>query len=154
MSMGPIFLLIEPLCGAVMISLLYIVYVLAGFARNYYSPLPLLVVSILCVVASFLTQTVVGHRYVANLFRMTIFCSSMTNASRLFEEDCRSDTNKNMKEFKATKNPLPLILVFYYHIVELVLLTGYRTDLREEIRKFTEKEKKSEYYKAYNKIQL
>lgn len=59
-----------------------------------------------------------------------------------------------MQEFHTTRNPIPLILIFYYHVVELVLLVGYKPELKKEIEKYTELEKNSDYYKSYNKIRL
>ncbi len=36
------------------------------------------------------------------------------------------DTAMNLAEFRRTKNPIPLLLVFYYHALELLFAAGYR----------------------------
>lgn len=156
---GPIWLLPEPLSGSLMISLLYILYTVAGFAVASHSTLSLLVIGVLCTFVPFLVQLLVGHRLVTIRLCLTL--------TRVFEKDARDDTNKNVKEFKKTGNFIPLVLVFYYHVVcsrklyefllpqvEVVLMTGYQPDLKKEIERFTEQEKKSEYYKSFGKIQL
>lgn len=40
------------------------------------------------------------------------------------------DTEKNVAEFKGTKNPVPLVLIFYYHLVEVLFALRYRPALR------------------------
>jgi hypothetical protein len=47
------------------------------------------------------------------------------------------DTEKNLAELRRTKNPIPILLVFYYHLVEILLAAGYRPRLKEEIDSFT-----------------
>ncbi len=52
----------------------------------------------------------------------------------------RDDTDKNLAELARTKNPIPILLVFYYHLVELFLAAGYRPTLAAAIRAHTEHE--------------
>ena len=39
------------------------------------------------------------------------------------------DTAMNLAEFRRTRNPIPLLLVFYYHPLELLFALGYRPEL-------------------------
>jgi uncharacterized membrane protein YGL010W len=50
------------------------------------------------------------------------------------------DTDKNFAELGRTKNPIPIVLVFYYHLVELFLAAGYRPALRAAIAAHTREE--------------
>jgi uncharacterized membrane protein YGL010W len=43
------------------------------------------------------------------------------------------DTDMNLAEFRRTRNPIPLLLVFYYHVVELLFALGYRPALRRSM---------------------
>lgn len=40
------------------------------------------------------------------------------------------DTEQNLAEFGRTRNPIPLLLVFYYHALELLFAASYRPALR------------------------
>ncbi len=55
-------------------------------------------------------------------------------------ENGRDDTNQNLAELRKTKNPIPILLVFYYHLVEIVLMLGYRPQLKRDIEAFTAQE--------------
>jgi len=57
----------------------------------------------------------------------------------VFEEG-RDDTRQNLAELRSTKNPIPILLVFYYHLVEIALVLGYRPQLRREIEAVTAQE--------------
>lgn len=83
-----------------------------------------------------------------------LYITFVLKLTRGFEANARDDTNKNIKEFYATRNVIPLLLIFYYHVVELVLMSGYKPELAKEIQHFTQKEKTSEYYKGYSKIKF
>ncbi len=39
------------------------------------------------------------------------------------------DTAMNVADFRRTRNPIPLVLVFYYHALELLFAAGYRPEL-------------------------
>ncbi len=61
----------------------------------------------------------------ANLFQ--------TRVGHALETGGRDDTKKNMAEFKKTKNPIPLLLIFWYHWVEVFFLLGYKPELKREV---------------------
>ncbi len=44
------------------------------------------------------------------------------------------DTAMNLAEFRRTRNPIPLVLVFYYHALELLFAAGYRPALAATMR--------------------
>ena len=66
------------------------------------------------VVVSFVIQTRVGHG--------------------VFEHGL-DDTDHNLAELARTKNPVPILLVFYYHLVEVLFALGYRPALAREMAK-------------------
>jgi uncharacterized membrane protein YGL010W len=72
--------------------------------------------SVAVFVVSNLIQTKIGHRF--------------------FEPLGRDDTNKNLSEFASSKNVVPLLLIFYYHWVELLFLIGYKPELKQEIMEY------------------
>lgn len=39
------------------------------------------------------------------------------------------DTAMNLAELRRTRNPIPLVLIFYYHALELLFAAGYRPRL-------------------------
>ena len=53
-----------------------------------------------------------------------------------FEIDGRDDTERNLAEVRKTWNPLPLFLIFYYHLVEVFFALGYRPKLQATMRGF------------------
>lgn len=108
--MAPIFLLPELLSGICLIVLLAILSIIAAML-----PAGLIggIIGLSSLIIPFIIQTQVGHK--------------------CFEIEGRDDTERNIKEFLQTKNPIPLLLIFYYHMVELLLLLGYRPKLKEEI---------------------
>ena len=55
-------------------------------------------------------------------------------------EDGLDDTNQNVAELRRTKNPIPIVLVFYYHLVELLFAAGYRPALRDAVAVHTRAE--------------
>ena len=79
-----------------------------------------LLIGAFTLVVPFMIQTQIGHK--------------------LFEPGQRDDTEKNIKEFLATKNPIPLALIFYYHMVELWLLLGVQPALKQEIEGHMQRE--------------
>jgi uncharacterized membrane protein YGL010W len=48
----------------------------------------------------------------------------------------RDDTALNLSDFVNSKDVVPLLLIFYYHWVEAILLTGYRPLLANDIAYF------------------
>lgn len=113
---APIYLLTEPLVGALMVLFLFgcraaALRFLPG-AEGWGAAVALVVFAV-----TFAAQVRVGH---------TVYEAGL------------DDTEKNLAELAKTKNPVPILLVFYYHLVELVLATGYRPKLARDIRHFTE----------------
>lgn len=113
---APIYLATEPLIGALMVGFL------AGCRAGALHLSPSL-------------ATVLGA---ASVFAVT-FGVQVRIGHGVFEEG-RDDTNQNLAEVRRTKNPIPILLVFYYHLVEIVLLMGYRPQLKRAIAELTEKE--------------
>jgi uncharacterized membrane protein YGL010W len=111
---APVYLLTEPLLGALMVLFLLGCRALALVTL---AGAPLLggVVAALVFAVTFATQLRVGHGH--------------------FEAGL-DDTDKNLAELRATKNPIPILLVFYYHLVELALAAGYRPALKRDIDAF------------------
>jgi uncharacterized membrane protein YGL010W len=115
--LAPVYVLTEPLAGTLMVAYL------AG-CRLLAEAIPLhgagrAGLGALLFVASFAVQVGIGHR--------------------VFERG-RDDTALNLAEFGATRNPAPLLLVPYYHLVEVLLAAGYRPRLRQEIAEATREE--------------
>jgi uncharacterized membrane protein YGL010W len=71
-----------------------------------------LLASLILFVVPFVLQTRVGHG--------------------VFERGL-DDTAMNLAELRRTKDPIPILLVFEYHLVELLFAAGYRPALRSEM---------------------
>ncbi|TDM00369.1 MAG: hypothetical protein C4K58_03895 [Flavobacteriaceae bacterium] len=56
-------------------------------------------------------------------------------------EEGRDDTEMNFAEFGKTKDPIPLILIFYYHLVEIAFNLGYKPEIRKKVEQVTLEEK-------------
>ena len=76
---------------------------------------------LLCFIVPFIAQTQLGHRF--------------------FEPDSRDDTAKNLAELKRSKNPIPILLIFFYHMAELFFAASYRPTLYKTVNHWTEKER-------------
>jgi len=118
--LSPVFLLPDVISGLCFILLMLIIRFLAleiptGFVG--------VVIGIISVISAFLVQTQVGHK--------------------LFEADARDDTEENITAFRLSKNPIPLLLIFHYHMIELLMMLGYRPKLRNEIDHYTKLKTKS-----------
>ena len=50
------------------------------------------------------------------------------------------DTEMNLADFRRTRNPIPLLLVFYYHAVELLFALGYRPAQRAAMERHRDAE--------------
>jgi len=102
--LAPIFLAVDVLGGLLMALML-----LGLWASGKYLFLDMpwsLGSGLVAFVVPFLIQTKVGHVK--------------------FEPDGRDDTDVNIREFKNTKNPIPLILIFFYHLMQVLFALGYR----------------------------
>jgi uncharacterized membrane protein YGL010W len=109
---GLIYLLAEPLAGALMAALLVGMWALPLTSGRPWLDAALALAGF---VAAFVFQTQVGH----NVFEKGI-----------------DDTKMNLAELRRTKNPIPILLVFYYHAVELLFALGYRPALRRAMESF------------------
>eukprot|EP00389_Voromonas_pontica_P001203 GDKH01001794.1.p1 GENE.GDKH01001794.1~~GDKH01001794.1.p1 ORF type:complete len:197 (+),score=17.75 GDKH01001794.1:193-783(+) len=58
----------------------------------------------------------------------------------VFEPEGRDDTYLNVKEARESGSYFPLLLIFFYHLVDGALRLGYRPELRKEIAALTKKE--------------
>jgi uncharacterized membrane protein YGL010W len=79
-----------------------------------------------------------GALVAAAVFAVT-FAAQVRIGHGVYEEG-RDDTDKNLAELRRTKNPVPILLVFYYHLVEIALAAGYRPALARDIRTFMDAE--------------
>ncbi len=120
-ALAPVYLLTELLAGTLMVAFLAGSWYVAGLV--------------------FPETTWAGALAVVVAFALT-FGAQVAIGHGVFEEG-RDDTQKNLEEFASTKNPIPLVLVFYYHLVELLLLVGYRPALRRDIQAFTDAERRT-----------
>lgn len=115
--LAPIDLATEWLLGMLMVSGLGLLWLSAR--RPLSDSLAVeLAIGLGSLVVPFVAQTQIGHRF--------------------FEPEGRDDTARNLKEFAETKNPIPLLLIFYYHLVGVALLLGYRPKMRELIEDHAE----------------
>ena len=104
LAISPVYVLCDAVSGASFVLFLYII----SFIR---SDTHFLWGAVMFVVAN-LIQTKIGHS---------------------FEIGGRDDTAINIAELKKTKNPVPTLLIFYYHWVEAFLMFGYRSDIKLEV---------------------
>lgn len=113
---SPLYLIVEPVSGSLMVSFLLYSYKLAcSLQLSTLSSGALFFIP-------FIAQTQIAHRH--------------------FEPESRDDTELNLSEFSRTLNPVPLLLVFFYHVVEVVLAAGYRPSLRRTIEYWRDEETK------------
>jgi uncharacterized membrane protein YGL010W len=72
-----------------------------------------------------------------------VFAAAFTFQTRVghvvFEQGI-DDTEMNLAEFRRTRNPIPLLLVFYYHAVELLFALGYRPTVRAAMERHRDAE--------------
>ena len=116
--LAPVYVLAEPLLGAVMVAFLVGCWRVATWVLPA-QPIVGAIVAVVVFAASFGLQVAVGHG--------------------VFEAG-RDDTKQNLAELARTKNPIPIVLVFFYHLVEIALAAGYRPALAREIHGHTERE--------------
>lgn len=108
--LSPLFVLCDVLTGASFAVFLVLLSVVASDAHVLWGPTLFVCANVF--------QTRVGHA---------------------FEEGGRDDTALNMAEFKRSRNPIPLLLIFYYHWVEVFLWFGYAPDVRAEVQRSRER---------------
>ena len=107
LSVGAVYLAADLAAGVLMVLLLL---ALRAFATTLTTGTPVhdAGLAIVTFVAAFVFQTRVGHG--------------------VFEQEI-DDTEKNVAELRRTGNPIPILLVFYYHLLELLFAAGYRPAL-------------------------
>jgi uncharacterized membrane protein YGL010W len=115
---APIYLATEPLLGSLMVLFLASCRAL-GLRFLALAPSWAAATAALTFALAFAAQIRVGHG---------IF------------EGGRDDTKDNLAELGRTKNPIPILLVFYYHLVEIALAAGYRPALDRDIRAYRDAE--------------
>lgn len=104
---GALYLVADVAGGLAMIALLLALHVAVG-ALGSGTPWIDALVAAVVFVAAFAFQTRVGHG--------------------VYERGI-DDTALNLAEFRRTRNPIPLLLIFWYHAVELLFAVGYRPTL-------------------------
>jgi uncharacterized membrane protein YGL010W len=104
---GALYLVVDVAGGAVMLALLLALRGAAGAIGTGTPGLDALL-ALLVVVAAFVFQTRVGHG--------------------VFERGI-DDTATNVAELRRTGNPIPILLIFAYHALELLFAAGYRPEL-------------------------
>lgn len=110
-ALGVVYVAAEPLAGLLMVGLLLALHEIAPRLSSGSTALDALL-AVAAFGASFLVQTGLGHgRFEGGI----------------------DDTAKNVAELRRTGNPLPIVLVFYYHLVELLFAAGYRPALRQRM---------------------
>lgn len=110
---GVVYLLADTLAGAGMVALLLALRAVVAPLTTESAMLDALLASAVFA-AAFTIQTRVGHG--------------------VFEHGI-DDTEMNLAEFARTRNPIPLLLVFAYHGLELLFAAGYRPALAAEVEK-------------------
>ena len=69
-----------------------------------------------------------------------VFFVVQTRVGHGVYENGIDDTEQNLAELRKTKNPVPILLVFYYHLLELLFAVGYRPGLRDAVNAHTQLE--------------
>jgi uncharacterized membrane protein YGL010W len=106
-TVGVLYVAADRVGGAVMVALLVALRALVAPLTTGAVALDVAAAALLFA-AAFVFQTRVGHG--------------------IFERGV-DDTTMNLAEFRRTHNPIPLLLVFYYHALELLFALGYRPAL-------------------------
>jgi len=118
LMISPVYLVTEVLAGSLMVLFLLGLWMISQQA--FHSVGESLIIGLLATVIGFVIQTKVGHR--------------------LCEEGGRDDTERNIEELKRSKNPIPILLIFYYHLLELLFAGGYRPKLKFRVDLYRKKE--------------
>lgn len=114
----------------VAIALVGVVYVLADAVAG--AALTILLLGLRVLVAPMTT----GSALLDAALAAAVFAAAFTIQTRvghgIFEHGI-DDTEMNLAEFSRTKNPIPLLLVFAYHGLELLFAAGYRPALSARV---------------------
>jgi hypothetical protein len=113
LAVAPVFLLCDWVIGGSFVVFLFVLTLVEPRTHVLWGPAVF--------VAANLFQTKIGHS---------------------LEERGRDDTALNLAEFKRTRNPIPLMLIFFYHWAEIWFLAGYRKDLAAEVARAREATKR------------
>lgn len=112
----------------VAIGLVGLVYLLTDLAAGA------LMVLLLLALRSLVLPLTTGWRVVDVAVALLTFGAAFVFQTRIghgiFEQEI-DDTEKNVAELRRTGNPIPILLVFFYHALELLFAMGYRPALRE-----------------------
>ena len=112
--LGVVYVRADAPSGVAMTGLLLALRALAAPFTTGSAPLDALVASAVFV-AAFVIQTRIGHG--------------------VFEHGI-DDTAMNLAELARTRDPVPILLVFAYHALELLFAAGYRPAVREEVERY------------------
>ena len=116
---GAVYVAADLAGGAAMVILLLGLRLLARITHDKESVGLDVVVAVALFVGAFVFQTRVGHG--------------------VFERGI-DDTAMNLAELRRTGNPIPLVLVFYYHALELLFAFGYRPRLARTMETYRGRE--------------
>jgi len=117
--------------GFVAVVLVGILYGLADTVAGACMTLLLLVLHTIVV------PLTTGWAVLDAVFAATVFIAAFAIQTRvghgIFERGI-DDTEMNLAEFARTKNPIPLLLVFAYHGLELLFAAGYRPAINARVQ--------------------
>ncbi len=92
-----------------------------------------LMVALLLALRAAVLSLTTGHVLVDGALAVATFAAAFVFQTRvghgIFERGI-DDTAHNVAELRRTGNPIPILLVFYYHALELLFAAGYRPALR------------------------
>jgi uncharacterized membrane protein YGL010W len=116
--------------GLVAITLVGVLYVLADVGAG--AGMTLLLLGLRALV----TPLTTGSTPLDALLAIVVFGAAFVVQTRVghgvFERGI-DDTEMNLAELARTKNPIPILLVFAYHSLELLFAVGYRPALRARV---------------------
>ncbi|MGB3773120.1 MAG: hypothetical protein WBA00_18440 [Rhodococcus sp. (in: high G+C Gram-positive bacteria)] len=116
--LGALYVATDVVLGTVWTSALFGLWFLSRSVLDG-RPVWVAVVPVALFAVTFATQLVVGHR---------------------IGERGLDDTSMNLFCARSDRNVVPLLLVFYYHVVELAFMAGYRPDVRAQVDAVTRRE--------------
>eukprot|EP01063_Lacrimia_lanifica_P008305 TRINITY_DN15374_c0_g1_i1.p1 TRINITY_DN15374_c0_g1~~TRINITY_DN15374_c0_g1_i1.p1 ORF type:complete len:217 (+),score=87.30 TRINITY_DN15374_c0_g1_i1:61-711(+) len=109
---APLYLCADVAAGALYVVMQVLLWMDRGAVPLYAAPL--------LFVGALLVQTQIGHRF--------------------FEPQGRDDTRDNLAEFgKRGYNPVPLLLVYFYHTVDLLFISGYGAEQLKVVESYKRK---------------
>jgi uncharacterized membrane protein YGL010W len=118
-AVGALYIAADVVAGALMVVFLLALWAAAGRVTTGSAWLDAGLGAAL-LVAAFVFQTRVGHD--------------------VYERGV-DDTAMNLAELRRTRNPVPILLIFFYHLVEILFAAGYRPALRRQVAAAEEAER-------------